>query len=88
MQLNIIPRCKRKIKFYITTPSQPGAPFADIVGATSISIHWSAPSVIGFPISYYLVNASSLNSVVITELKMTINITSFNVTGLLPGTTR
>ena len=62
----------------------------DHVGATSIRIHWSAPSVVEFPISHYLVNASSLhsvNSVATTELNTATNITSFNVTGLLPGTT-
>ena len=46
--------------------------------------------MVEFPISHYLVNASSLhsvNSVATTELNTATNITSFNVTGLLPGTT-
>ena len=72
---------------FTATPGQPGIPFADSVGATSISIHWNSPSVVQFPVSYYLVNASSLNNVAIIEFNTTTNITSFNVTGLLPGTT-
>ena len=41
-----------------------------------------------FPISYYLINAQNLNSSVrMVATNTTTNITTFNVTGLLPGTT-
>ena len=44
--------------------------------------------MVEFPISYYLVNAQSLNSSVrVVVTNTTTNITTFNVTGLLPGTT-
>ena len=60
----------------------------DNVGATSVRVQWNTPSVVGFPISYYLVTARSLNSssrVLIANTST--NVTTFNVTGLLPGTT-
>ena len=69
-------------------PGQPEIPSANTVDATLIRLHWNATSVVEFPISYYLVNAQSLNSSVRVEVtNTTTNITTFNVTGLLPGTT-
>ena len=72
---------------YTAIPGQPGIPSADTVGATSISVHWNSPAVVEFPISYYLINASSLNSIMVVAANTITNATHFDVTGLLPGTT-
>ena len=43
--------------------------------------------MVEFPISYYLINASSLYSIMVVVANTTMNVTHFNLTGLLPGTT-
>ena len=43
--------------------------------------------MVEFPISYYLINASSLYSIMVVVANTTMNVKHFNLTGLLPGTT-
>ena len=71
-------------------PGQPCPPSVDNIKATSIQVLWNPPSMTDSPITYYLINACSLNST--TEASKvvantTTNVTSFVVSNLLPGTT-
>ena len=59
--------------------------------ATSFGVSWAAPFEADSPISHYVINAVNLNSTgvmsMVVTANTTTNATSFNVTGLLPGTT-
>ena len=58
--------------------------------ATLFQVCWEAPVQSDSHISYYLITACNLNSTIESNKVMTAttsNETSYNVTGLLPGTT-
>ena len=64
----------------------------DIAEATSFNVCWEAPFEAASPISYYLVNATNLNSTgrmdaAFIVANTTNNATFVVITGLLPGTT-
>ena len=68
------------------TPDEPQNPSVDTLGATYMLVCWTAP--FNSFVSYYLINASSLNGTGRNLVANTSNnATIFNVTGLLPGTT-
>ena len=76
---------------HVAPPGQPQSLSVDLVKATSFGVSWAAPFEADSPISHYVINAVNLNgtgvmSMVVTA-NTTTNATSFNVTGLLPGTT-
>ena len=72
-------------------PGQPHALSLEDAEATSLRMRWDTPINFNYPISFYTINARSLNSsrgmdaLVVTNTST--NATFFNVTGLLPGTT-
>ena len=63
--------------------------------STSISISWRPPTLTSLQVLYYIISAINLNrtsTVVgdnnsITQVNTTSNVMTYNVTGLLPGTT-
>ena len=79
------------LKSHVAPPGQPQSLSVDLVKATSFGISWTAPVEANSPISHYVVNALNLNSTgvmsMVVTANTTTNATSFNVTGLLPGTT-
>ena len=70
------------------TPDEPENLAVDTIGATCITVCWTAP--LNSFVSYYLINARNLNDTG-NNFKLvantSTNVTFYNVTGLLPGTT-
>ena len=66
-------------------PGQPQGLIVMDIQVTSATIHWSPPPD-NSPIAYYLINATRIGKagVLLTTAGF---VTSYNVTGLLPGTT-
>ena len=75
----------------VAAPGRPRTPSVDIIEATSLRFCWEAPFEAASPISYYLVNATNLNSTnemdALVVTNTTNNTTFVNITGLLPGIT-
>lgn len=73
---------------FTATPGPPSNPTVKFIGASWVHICWTAPLVADSPISCYEITARSLDS---STGKVTVStmssVTSYNVTGLLPGTT-
>ena len=55
--------------------------------ATSISISWKPPITNRLRVQYYLINVNNSMNDDIMQVNTTTNVTFYNVTGLLPGTT-
>ena len=74
---------------FTATPSEPRTLVVDRIGIISIQISWEPPLITKTPITFYSITAHHLNATgddntVIRNT--TVSATSFNVTGLLPGT--
>ena len=71
-------------------PNQPASVAISSSQAASIDLYWDPPIVTSFQILYYIISAHNLNktnSVDVIISNITTSTTSFDVTGLLPGTT-
>lgn len=72
-------------------PNQAHALMVESSESTTISITWQPPTLNSLHVLYYIINANNVNSTTridgITQVNTTNNATSFNMTGLLPGTT-
>ena len=55
--------------------------------ATSISISWKPPTANSLRVQYYLINVNNSMNDDIMQVNTTTNVTFYNVTDLLPGTT-
>ena len=74
-------------------PGQPRTLSVETIEAVYTLIHWEAPFVAKSPISCYAINTHNLNRTAagrkndVVVVNTITNVTFFNVTGLLPGTT-
>jgi chitodextrinase len=68
-------------------PSQPSIPIIESSGATWAFISWNAPLMADSSISHYEIMARAIDHDEIMTIETNTSATSFNVTGLLPGTT-
>ena len=82
------------INYIAALPDQPRRVRVENSEATSINLSWELPFAIHSPILYYMIYAHNRNKTTerndlesIAAVNTSTNTTSFNVSGLLPGTT-
>ena len=72
---------------YTVPPDQAHDLTVESTKTTSISISWKPPTANSLRVQYYLINVNNIMNDDIIQVNTTTNVTFYNVTGLLPGTT-